>query len=126
MSDGGKSSSWTTLDVLAHNQYRTPCSFLLLYRVGSKIANTKKGGGGADAETALDVDEEEGGGALEAAGISAKEIKNVFTELRKGANHPLMLLNYFKGGGKLEEVIKVLHRTGYFGAQATKDMVSLT
>lgn len=48
----------------------------------------------------------------------------MFTELRKGANHPLMLLNYFKGGGKLEEVVTVLHRTGYFGPQATRDMVS--
>lgn len=62
-------------------------------------------------------------GSLEAAGISAKEIKNVFTELRKGANHPLMLLNYFKGGGKLEEVVNVLHRTEHFGGQATKEMV---
>lgn len=70
---------------------------------------------------------ERGGGrevSLEDAGISAKEIKNIFTELRKGANHPLMLLNYFKGGGKTEEVVDVLHRTGYFGAQATRDMVS--
>lgn len=62
-------------------------------------------------------------GAFEAVEISAKEIKNVFTELRKSANHPLMLLNYFKGG-KLEEVVKVLHETGYFGGQATKEMVS--
>lgn len=94
------------------------------------MANGKKRPGG-NAETAVDVDEDlddgkasTATGTLEAAGISAKEIKNVFTELRKGANHPLMLLNYFKGGEKLEEVISVLHRTGYFGPQATKDMVS--
>lgn len=64
------------------------------------------------------------GDVLEAAGISTKEIKNVFTELRKGANHPLMLLNYYKEGGKMDEVINVLHRTEYFGNQASRDMVS--
>lgn len=60
---------------------------------------------------------------LEEAGISTKEIKNLFTELRKGANHPLMLLHYFKG--KTTEVVNVLDRTGYFGDQATRDMVRI-
>lgn len=66
----------------------------------------------------------EEGVSLEAAGVSSKEIKNIFTELRKGANHPLMLLNYFKGGGKTTEVVDVLLRAEYFGAQATREMVS--
>ena len=72
------------------------------------------------AEESEDDDEK----ILEDAGIPSKEIKNVFTELRKGANHPLMLLHHFKGEGKVEEVVKVLHRSGYFGGQATKEMVS--
>lgn len=78
------------------------------------------GGAAAAATTAAG---DRGEGLLEEAGITAKECKNIFTELRKGANHPLMLLNHFKGGGKLEQVVEVLHRTGYFGGQATKDMV---
>lgn len=78
---------------------------------GSRSAGAVRGDGGGEA-------------LLEEAGITAKECKNIFTELRKGANHPLMLLNHFKGGGKLEQVVEVLHRTGYFGGQATKDMVS--
>lgn len=85
----------------------------------TRSSMTSNGGG----SSATDDGEGGGGGSLEAAGVSAKEIKNIFTELRKGANHPLMLLNYFKGGGKVEEVVDVLHRTGYFGAQATKEMV---
>lgn len=80
------------------------------------------GGGGGGAASAVDVDGDDG--SLEMAGVSSKEIKNIFTELRKGANHPLMLLHHFKGGGKVGEVVDVLHRTGYFGGQATKGMVS--
>lgn len=77
---------------------------------------------GDAAASVLDMDED--GASLEEAGLGAKEIKNIFTELRKGANHPLMLLNYFKGGGKIDEVVDVLHRSSYFGGQATRDMVS--
>ncbi|CAN0200855.1 unnamed protein product, partial [Ectocarpus sp. 12 AP-2014] len=81
--------------------------------------------GVADRRSGGHADGEEGGAnLLEEVGISAKECKNIFTELRKGANHPLMLLNHFKGGGKMEKVVEVLHRTGYFGGQATKDMVA--
>ncbi|CAN0490815.1 unnamed protein product, partial [Ectocarpus sp. 12 AP-2014] len=99
-------------------------------------ATGAKGGGDGDAIEILDdgvagrrsgghaVGEEGGADLLEEVGISAKECKNIFTELRKGANHPLMLLNHFKGGGKMEKVVEVLHRTGYFGGQATKDMVA--
>lgn len=78
------------------------------------------GAKGGDGKASVDDDS-----LLEEAGISAKECKNIFTELRKAANHPLMLLNHFKGGGKLEKVVEVLHRTGYFGGQATKEMVSV-
>lgn len=81
-------------------------------------------GAGGDGGAAAAAPDDDGAGLLEEAGITAKECKNIFTELRKGANHPLMLLNHFKGGGKLEQVVEVLHRTGYFGGQATKDMVS--
>ncbi|CAM9365817.1 unnamed protein product, partial [Ectocarpus sp. 8 AP-2014] len=104
---------------------------------GTAAAAGAKGGGDGDAIEILDdgvagrrrgghAGGEEGGGAdlLEEVGISAKECKNIFTELRKAANHPLMLLNHFKGGGKMEKVVEVLHRTGYFGGQATKDMVA--
>lgn len=84
--------------------------------------NVTRSSAGAAGGAALDLDEE--GESLEKAGVSAKEIKNIFTELRKGANHPLMLLHHFKGGGKVEKVVGVLHRTGYFGGQATKEMVS--
>ncbi|CAN0047681.1 unnamed protein product [Pylaiella littoralis] len=90
---------------------------------GVEVVN---GGGAAVAAKGASGDGGGGGGGmgLEEAGISAKECKNIFTELRKGANHPLMLLNHFKGGGKLKLVVEVLHRTGYFGGQATKDMVA--
>lgn len=81
-------------------------------------------GGKAAAAAAAAAAGDEGALLLEEAGITAKECKNIFTELRKGANHPLMLLNHFKGGGKLEQVVDVLLRAEYFGAQATKDMVS--
>lgn len=84
--------------------------------------NVTRSSVGAAGGAAVDLDGD--GESLEKAGVSAKEIKNVFTELRKGANHPLMLLHHFKGGGKVEEVVAVLHRTGYFGGQATKEMVS--
>ena len=84
-------------------------------------------GAATDGGDGGDGDEAGGGGegTLESAGISAKEIKNIYTELRKGANHPLMLLNYFKGEGKTTQVVDVLHRTGYFGSQATRDMVGV-
>lgn len=84
-------------------------------------------GAATDGGDGGDGDEAGGGGegTLESAGISAKEIKNIYTELRKGANHPLMLLNYFKGEGKTMQVVDVLHRTGYFGSQATRDMVGV-
>ncbi|CAN0426698.1 unnamed protein product [Ascophyllum nodosum] len=59
-----------------------------------------------------------------AATNSAKEIKNIFTELRKAANHPLLLLTHFEGSGKIDEVVSVLHRASYYGAEASRDMVA--
>ena len=58
-----------------------------------------------------------------AATTSAKDIKNIFTELRKAANHPLLLLNHFDSSGKIDEVVSVLHRSSYYGAEASRDMV---
>lgn len=86
-------------------------------------SSSKSGGVVGD----MDIDAGGGGsnGILEAAGFGSKEIKNIFTELRKAANHPLMLMNHFKGGGKVEEVVDVLHRASFFGGQATRDMVRL-
>ena len=34
-----------------------------------------------------------------------------------------MLLNHFKGSGKIDEVVNVLHRASYYGAEASRDMV---
>ena len=34
-----------------------------------------------------------------------------------------MLLNHFKGSGKIGEVVNVLHRASYYGAEASRDVV---
>lgn len=50
--------------------------------------------------------------------------ESVFTELRKSANHPLMIKQLFGGKGRDLEVIgDELFRVGFFGRQATRKMV---
>lgn len=93
--------------------------------MASKTRSKSSGVVGDKGVVDMDTDANGGGsnGMLEAAGFGSKEIKNIFTELRKAANHPLMLMNHFKGGGKVEEVVNVLHRASFFGGQATREMV---
>ncbi|CAM9581935.1 unnamed protein product [Chrysoparadoxa australica] len=53
----------------------------------------------------------------------ASESKSIFTDLRKAANHPLLLQHYFKDKEVIKRVEDALHSSHYFGDRATLDMV---
>jgi SWI/SNF-related matrix-associated actin-dependent regulator 1 of chromatin subfamily A len=57
--------------------------------------------------------------ALLAGGLSKRSINNVFTELRKAANHPLLVRARFTTQLLTEEVGPFLHRVGHFGGSAS-------
>lgn len=48
-----------------------------------------------------------------------KECRNVFSELRKAANHPLLLREHFKDPKKMELMANRLYNTGFFGETCT-------
>jgi len=57
--------------------------------------------------------------ALLAGGLSKRSINNVFTELRKAANHPLLVRARFTTQLLIQEVAPFLHRVGHFGGSAS-------
>ena len=52
-----------------------------------------------------------------------RDAKNVFVELRKAANHPLLLRSHFDDDEKLKRIIKLCLRRSWFGEGATEEMV---
>jgi len=60
---------------------------------------------------------------LGARAWSATEAKNAFTELRKAANHPLLLRRHYADEAKMETIARALERAAHFGAAATGEMV---
>ena len=91
-------------------------------RTPHALPTTRSAVGSAAAAVDVEAEWARADGSLKEAGLGAKEIKNIFTELRKTANHPLMLLNHFEGSGKIDEVVSVLQRASYYGAEASRDM----
>lgn len=53
---------------------------------------------------------------------SASEVKHLFTELRKAANHPLLIRHHFKDAD-VREVANVALATGHFGQAARHEQV---
>lgn len=49
--------------------------------------------------------------------LTATEAKSLFTDLRKAANHPLLLRIYYNDRKIIEEIAKVSHAHEHFGAQ---------
>eukprot|EP00611_Tribonema_gayanum_P002499 TRINITY_DN11866_c0_g1_i1.p1 TRINITY_DN11866_c0_g1~~TRINITY_DN11866_c0_g1_i1.p1 ORF type:complete len:638 (-),score=244.35 TRINITY_DN11866_c0_g1_i1:362-2209(-) len=81
-------------------------------------AHLKRKGGGAKGDAAADTD------AVVAAIVgSTTEAKNVFTELRKAANHPLLLLHHYKDDATISRIAEVAYGAAYFGDAATPQMV---
>ena len=92
----------------------------------SAVGSVSKGAAATAAAVDVEAECDRADGSLKEAGLGAKEIKNIFTELSKAANHPLMLLDNFKGNGKIDELVNVLHRASYYGAEASRDMMRRT
>lgn len=63
------------------------------------------------------------GSELDAMVLSNKETRNVFSELRKAANHPLLLREHFNDKDKMELMALHLHAAGYFGETCSIEMV---
>lgn len=51
--------------------------------------------------------------------VNKKETRNVFSELRKAANHPLLLREHFDDKDKMEVMANRLFSSGYFGDSCT-------
>jgi SWI/SNF-related matrix-associated actin-dependent regulator 1 of chromatin subfamily A len=60
---------------------------------------------------------------LDALVGSERDAKNVFVELRKAANHPLLLRQHFRCEKKMTLLISRLHANGHFGDTCTTPMV---
>ena len=54
---------------------------------------------------------------------SDRDAKNVFVELRKAANHPLLLLERYREEAKMKLLVTKLFGYGHFGDQCTAGMV---
>ncbi|KAG5185729.1 SNF2 family N-terminal domain-containing protein [Tribonema minus] len=81
-------------------------------------AHLKRKGGGVKGDAAEDTN------AVVAAIVgSTTEAKNVFTELRKAANHPLLLLHHYKDDATISRIVEVAYGAAYFGDAATPQMV---
>lgn len=64
-----------------------------------------------------------GEAALSALVGSQSDARNVFVELRKAANHPLLLREHFRDEAKMSLVAKRLYGHGHFGDTCTMEMV---
>ena len=61
--------------------------------------------------------------------LSASDIRNIFAHLRKAANHPLLVKDYFGNvvdgvDRSMPTVLDLLNRVSAFGPRATKRMIS--
>ena len=115
---------------------KKPNAFDLLMAPKKKAAEGEGGEAGGSKEAAVEKTAEKtagperssrsGGlddGALAALVGSEKEAKNVFVELRKAANHPLLLREHFKDPAKIDRMKMVCLHKQWFGDQCTQEMV---
>ena len=55
---------------------------------------------------------------------TTKEAGNVFVELRKAANHPLLLREHYKDEAKMSLLTKRLYSYGHFGDQCSQEVAT--
>ena len=71
----------------------------------------------------IDVDDTQWQDVMKATKTTTSEARNIFTQLRKAANHPLLLRYKFDDAEVMLRVAKKLTACGHFGKSATLEMV---
>ena len=80
----------------------------------------------AEAETEKEA-EPEAEAELDSApdlGLPASEARHLFTDLRKAANHPLLLRSFYSDQAVLQKIASACLQNQHFGAQASREQVA--